>query len=104
MELKWIAGGGGAAIQVAAPGTVARFRKRERLAWTVAACLMIALAGAGAMNYVRRVPEARVVRFEVTPRDMAAADELGPPSISPDGQYVAFFKGINPWRIWLHSL
>jgi dipeptidyl aminopeptidase/acylaminoacyl peptidase len=84
---------------------VARFRRRERLGWIVIACLLIALSVAIAMVYLRRAPEARVVRFEVTPRDIAASDALGPPSISPDGQYVAFFKGASgQWRMWLHSL
>ncbi len=102
LQLQWVAEGGSAA---GLPAPVAARRKsRERLAWGVAAALLLA-AAALAYGFVRRAPKPpRVVRFEVAiPPDITAIDA---PKISPDGKLLAFnaTDKDGKTRIWLRPL
>jgi|SRR5882724_5853732 len=65
LQLQWIATGGGVS-QVSAPADVARLRKRQRLGWIAAGCSLFTLIAVVAAVYLRPVPEARVVQFDVT--------------------------------------
>ena len=63
LQLQWVAEGGSAA-GLPAP-VAARRRSREKLAWGVAAALLLAVA-ALAYGFIRRAPKPlRIVRFEV---------------------------------------
>ena len=86
LQLQWIAEGGSAA-GLPAP-VAARRRSREKLAWGVAAALLLTSA-ALAWGFVRRAPQPpRVVRFEVAnPPGITTIDA---PKISPDGKMLAF--------------
>ena len=102
LQLQWVAEGGSAA---GLPAPVAARRKsREKLAWGVAAALLLA-AGALAYGFVRRSPKPpRTVRFEVpVPPNLISIDT---PRISPDGQILAFnatnSEGTN--QIWVRPL
>jgi Tol biopolymer transport system component/predicted Ser/Thr protein kinase len=102
MQLQWIAEGGSAA---GLPAPVAARRKsREKLAWGVAAALLLAFAAA-AYGFVRRAPKPpRVTRFDIsTPEEIVALDA---PRVSPDGRYVAFnaTDSSGKTRIWLRAL
>jgi len=100
----------------AAPAdSVAALRKgRERMAWSVAAVLLVALA-AGAFAYFRRAPEeTHAVRFFVSPPETWSlarqADPGGaaqvPLTVSPDGLRVAFVAVGADGRtlLWVRSL
>jgi serine/threonine protein kinase len=103
VELKWIAGGG-AISQVSAPADVALLRKRGRLGWIAAGCLLATLIAGGVMMYLRPAPEARVVQFEVAPPQN---DVSLWPAISPDGQHMAYSAkstSTSPQVIFLRSL
>ena len=86
LQLQWVAEGGSAA-GLPAP-VAARRRSREKLAWSVAAALLLA-AAALAYGFIRRAPKPpRLVRFEVpVPPNLISIDS---PRISPDGQILAF--------------
>ena len=91
-ELKWIKDAGSQA-GMAAPIT-ARKKSRERMAWGLAALLLIALAGVGAL-YVRAIRSASrpFVTDIAAPRGMrfnAVGDTAGPAVISPDGKYLVY--------------
>jgi Tol biopolymer transport system component len=77
-------------------------RRRERLAWIVAAFLAVALAGAVAVPYLRTLPAAPETRMEIaTP---ATADPASF-AISPDGTRLVFVaSGDGQPRLWLRSL
>src|SRR5579863_3772970 len=61
IELQWIASG----TSRAAFPVVPHRRARERLGWILAGFLLAALIAVGVMVYLRPVPEAHVVQFEV---------------------------------------
>ncbi len=101
VELKWIAAGG--VLEPAVPA--ARFRKRERIAWIVAACLLAALIPAVAVVYLRPAPELRTVQFEVALPEKAALSDISVPSVSPDGQHVAIsVVSDGQSKIWIRAL
>jgi len=116
-ELKWIAEGGS---QTGMRVPVATGRKgplsNARLAWSVAAVLLVAALAVGAVAYLRRAPEeARAVRFFVSPPNgwnlaqRTAPTSGGAPNplaVSPDGQRVAFVAASSDGRqlLWVRSL
>jgi len=102
LQLQWIAEGGSAA-GLPAP-VAARRRSREKLAWGVAAALLLTSA-ALAWGFVRRTPQPpRVVRFEVAnPPGITTIDA---PKISPDGKMLAFnaTDAGGKTQIWIRPL
>jgi Tol biopolymer transport system component len=91
-QLRWISEVGSQA-GVAAP-VIARKRSRERLAWSLAALLAIALAATGWL-YARAAREsARTSVFDITaPAGMrfnAVGDNSGAAVLSPDGKMVTY--------------
>ncbi|HEY7370340.1 MAG TPA: protein kinase, partial [Thermoanaerobaculia bacterium] len=102
LQLQWIAEGGSAA-GLPAP-VAARRRSREKLAWGVAAALLLATAALG-YGFLRRAPKPqRLVRFEVpVPADVVSIDT---PRISPDGRTLAFnaTDSEGKTRIWIRPL
>jgi eukaryotic-like serine/threonine-protein kinase len=102
LQLQWIAEGGSAA---GLPAPVAARRKsREKLAWGVAAALLVA-AAALAWGFVNRAPKPqRLVKFEVPiPPSVISVDA---PKISPDGKLIAFnaTDSNGKTQIWLRPL
>ncbi len=100
LELRWIAAGSG---QPDSP-VVPRRRARELLGWILAGCLLAALIAGGLMVYLRSAPEAHVVQFEVV---LPQNDVGWVPTISPDGQHVAYTAratSTNARMIFLRSL
>ncbi|HTS28033.1 MAG TPA: hypothetical protein VMH81_19305, partial [Bryobacteraceae bacterium] len=86
VQLKWLANAGS---QPGMPAIAAPRRgKRERLAWIVAAVLLLAAVG-GFAAYLRRTPEEkRLVSFTVnTPEGLVRASA---PAVSPDGRHIVF--------------
>jgi len=83
LQLKWIAAG---SSQAAFPVVPYR-RARGRFGWILAGFLMAALIAGGLMVYLRSAPEAHVVQFEVV---LPQNDVGWVPTISPDGQHVAY--------------
>jgi serine/threonine protein kinase/WD40 repeat protein len=102
LQLQWIAEGGS---QTGVPAPVAARRKgRERMAWIVAAALLLITGALGfvVVNGARRPVE--VTRLEATlPRSVA---QVGSPKISPDGRYIAFdaFDSTGRSMVWLRPL
>ena len=103
-ELKWIAQASDAGVPAAGP---ARRRRRERLAWTVAATLAV-VAGLAIAGYLRRpaAPEPPV-RFEVFPPGRGVFNNVdAPAAISPDGRQIVFAVRDEDGTssLWIRSL
>jgi serine/threonine-protein kinase len=90
-----------AGTTVAEPVATARGKSRERLAWSAAAVLLVALLAAGTFAYFRPSPEAaKAVRFFISPPEswnLPPVTSVGglasaPLAVSPDGQRVAFIQ------------
>nr|MDQ5873143.1 protein kinase [Acidobacteriota bacterium] len=108
-ELKWVAEGG-SQVGIAVP-VVARRASRERLAWIVAAALLVATAALGALLLFRRaVPAAAVIRASILPPEssefVSTWVDAGPVEISPDGGRLAFTarRGEGPNLLWVRAL
>ena len=83
------------------PAPLVSHRKvRERLAWSVAALLAVALAPVAFLHFREKPPApAAPVRFQIPAPENTT---LGPfPILSPDGRKLAFIAG---GRLWVHSL
>src|SRR6266446_1540754 len=97
-ELQWIAEAGS---QAGVPAPLVSHRKvRDRLAWSVAALLVVALAPV-AFLHLREIPPAPAapVRFQIPAPENTT---LGPYlNLSPDGRKLAFVAG---GRLWVHFL
>ena len=89
-ELQWIAEAGSEA-GVPAP-LVSHRRVRERLAWSVAALLVVGLAAVSLLHFTEKLPPpAAPVRFQVPAPESTT---FGPyPTLSPDGRRLAFLAG-----------
>jgi len=106
-ELKWIAEGGWQAAPVA-PAPIGRLAFPGRLAWSVAAVLLVAGLALGAFTYFRPAPaEPQAVRFSVGPPEggsfNAAPYFL---SVSPDGSKLAFIAAdaSGKSQLWIRPL
>jgi len=103
LQLQWIAEGGS---QVGVPAPVAaRRRTRERLAWGVAALLLVAFTLA-TTGYILRAPKPRrVVRVSVLapPETSFQAFDF---ALSPDGTKLAFVAGGETTKpqLWVRPL
>jgi predicted Ser/Thr protein kinase len=90
-ELRWIAGAGSGA-GIAAPVT-ARRRNRERMAWTLAAIMTVAVLAASfvAWRAVNRVQPPSVMRFSA-PNTISArpTGTYGIIAVSPDGKQIVY--------------
>jgi len=97
-ELQWIAEAGS---QAGVPAPLVSNRKvRERLAWSVAALLVVGLAAVSLLHFTEKPPApALPVRFQIPAPESTT---LGPfPMLSPDGRKLAFLAG---GRLWVHFL
>jgi len=108
-ELKWISEGG-SQTGVVAP-VVSRSRCRERLAWVVAALLLLAVAALSALLLSRRpATAATVIRASILPPEgaefVSTWIDAGPVEISPDGERIVFTarKGESPNLLWVRKL
>jgi Tol biopolymer transport system component len=108
-ELKWIAEGG-SQTGMAVPVSISR-RNRERLAWTVAAALLLATAALTAiLLFGRTAPAASVLRASILPPEdsefVSTWIDAGPVEISPDGERIVFTarKGESPNLLWVRKL
>ena len=105
LQLNWTAQ---ATASVAVQPVKARWKRREWLAWTVAA-VAILLAIAGAIQVWGR-PAARPIHATILPPDKTNFDALGdfggPAVLSPDGEKIAFVaKGTDsPKALWVRPL
>jgi Tol biopolymer transport system component len=102
LHLQWIAEGGS---QAGVPAPVAaRRRRRESLAWVVAAVALVGALGLAMTGMLRRPAPPGVLRFQVDGPSNAAT--LGWPRLSPDGTMLAFLasdsNGVQ--RIWVRPL
>ena len=102
LQLQWVAEGGS---QAGVPAPVsARRRGRERIAWMAAGALGVVALVLGTALALRRVPEPRVVRFDV--RSPAGVTAISWPRLSPDGRMLAFLgtdsAGVR--RVWIRPL
>ena len=93
-------------------------KSRERLAWSVAACLLVAFVAAlalGAFAYFRRAPEdTSTIRFFLSPPEAWSLARrrhylLGAPAplaVSPDGHRIAFVATSAEGKslLWVRSL
>ena len=105
----------GDSVSAAEPVPAAQRKSRERIAWSVAAVLLLALLAAGAFTYFRPAPaEAEAVRFLVSPPDTWSLEQrLGPTgaapnplAVSPDGRRLAFLgmAADGKSQLWIRSL
>jgi eukaryotic-like serine/threonine-protein kinase len=104
VQLKWIAEGGS---QVGAPKPmVARRKHRERIAWALAAVLLIALASLSWIHFTQPRAIAAPTRFIIPQPENATAIQDLPPFVSPDGRTVGFFAQDAPGQrsIWLRRM
>ncbi len=106
-HLRWISEAGSQA-GVAAP-VMARKRSRERLAWSVAAVLAVAVAAVGWLYFRAARDAARTFVWDVVPpqgmRFNAVGDESGALVLSPDGT-MAVYSAANAsgTQLWLRVL
>ncbi len=88
-QLRWIEEAGS---QEGAPATVVHHRRnRERLAWSLAALLALALAAAGVAAWVNPRPEPLHARFGILPPPNVTWTAFNSFAISPDGRHLVFF-------------
>src|SRR5262245_43880973 len=101
LQLRWIAEGGSAA-GVAAPVVVHR-KRRERLAWSAAGIVALALTAAIAYIATRPSVTERPLTFPIAPPKGASITAW---ALSPDGTRVAFVTAASgqPTRIWIRAL
>ncbi len=102
LQLKWIAEGGS---QAGVPAPVAaRRRRREGLAWIVAAVAGIAALAATGVLLLRPRAESRVVRFEIEAPPGTRAIQW--PRLSHDGRMLAFsaIDSSGTQWLWVRSL
>src|SRR4051812_1449373 len=94
VQLEWIAEGGS---QAGVPAPVVHRRKnRERLAWALAAVLLVALAAAGYSLYRYATAPVHVLKAALVPPEklnFVASGQSTTPAPSPDGTRVAFVAG-----------
>ena len=87
LQLHWIAREGSAA---AVPGAVNGTRRREPLAWTVAAVAVLAAAATWALTLRRPTPDTRAQVFSALAPPGASFATHEAPALSPDGRRLAF--------------
>jgi len=87
LQLEWIAHDGSA---VAVPGDVIANRRRDLLAWTVAAMAVLAVAVLWGWALRRPTPALRTQVLSVLAPSGAALDTNEAPAISPDGRRLVF--------------
>ena len=105
------------ALAAPAEQVAAQRGSRERLAWSVAAFLLVAFVAAlafGAIAYLRRVQqETETMRFFISPPEMWHLSQIGagggaaaPLAVSPDGHRVAFVATSADGKslLWVRSL
>lgn len=99
-ELRWISESG-SQVNVAAP-VAAQRRRRDRLAWGIAAIAGIAAVAAGALAWraTTRVAPPQVMRFSA-PNTIAArpADTYGIIAVSPDGREIVYASTVGTSRM-----
>ena len=95
-----------ATTPLAAPVVI---RRRGRLAWAVAAVVIVSAGVVASVPYFRRAPaEAPPVRFTVGPPETGVFDSA--PSflaLSPDGSRLAFVASVSssrPQQLWIRAL
>src|SRR5262249_17002215 len=103
-ELAWLSGGGSA--EMPAPALPVA-KRSNRLGWGIAAAAILA-AIPGYFLYMRQTPgPARVVRFSFAAPENAEFVEGDYPTVSPDGESIAFHArtvGQKKHQIWLLRL
>jgi serine/threonine protein kinase len=103
LELQWIAEGGS---QAGVPPPLASRRKvRERLGWTVAALVTVALAAISFQHFSEKAPAPPApVRFEIPAPGNTTLDAYL--NLSPDGRKLAFVTADHSGtpRLWVHFL
>ncbi|MGB7217941.1 MAG: protein kinase [Vicinamibacterales bacterium] len=115
-ELKWIVENAGAASGAPTSrsmnATQAGSRtNRERLAWTVAAVLMLATVALGAAVYLLRLSvDTPTYRVSIVPPEGGSLSAAAPPgnrfALSPDGRRIVFVgtDASGKRRLWVRSL
>ena len=105
VELKWIAGGGGA-LQVTDRAAALRFRKRAWLGWIVAAVLLVTLGILVLITVLGRetARQTHAIRFAVPPPEKTTLSPAAP-AVSPDGSLLAFLA-VTEGRsiIWVRAI
>jgi len=97
-ELKWIAGSSQA---TAGAPDVPRRRNRERVAWTTAALLLVALAASITTGLRRPGPRRSPTRFTIlAPPGETFSRSL---ALSPDGRSLAFTTAGSGSLLWIYS-
>jgi len=104
-ELKWIAEGG-SQTGLPTPG-ITRRRNRERVAWIIAAIIVVALAAA-LLHPLRKPASPKTIRFSVAPPEKAefvSFPEAGSLALSPDGTSLALIAATEgKTSLWVRRL
>ena len=101
LQLEWIAAHPAAVL--AAPGA-GRNRRRELLAWTVAAVAGLALAALWAWSLRRPIPDVRTHVSSVLPPPGVSLETDEAPAISPDGRRLVFVGHDSTGKQLLYTL
>jgi eukaryotic-like serine/threonine-protein kinase len=103
LQLRWIAEGGSQAGTPTA--VVSRRKNRERIAWTTAAALALALAATGIVAFRQTQASAPTLRVSL-PATTQQYSRAGLRIPSPDGTFVIFeaMDGNEVWRIWRQGI
>jgi Tol biopolymer transport system component len=101
VQLKWIAEGGGAQAELAAPA-----RRMSRLGWLAASILLVARAASIAAYINLAARPGRVVRSTILPPPgtsfVTMTPNAGPPVLAPDGTRLAFTARDEKGKVLLY--
>jgi hypothetical protein len=106
-ELRWIAEGGGQVLSgVEGPAPLSARRKlRKRLAWGIAAIVILLFGVLAAVHFREAPPESAPISFSISAPENSVFFSSTSAVVSPDGSQVAFLAiAGGRQQIWIRTL